>query len=582
MSEQPSADSRGLQYRDVSVAFRVRSGAAAGRGRGERGRGEPDWREVVHSVSLSVPRGRVVALVGESGSGKSVLAMSALGLLPTTARVSGSIMLDGVELVGAPAEELRSLRGSAIGSIFQEPMTAFDPLFRVGNQIAEAITAHRSVPDVRGAVLDLLRAVGLRDVERIYASYPHQLSGGQLQRCMIAMAISNNPDVLIADEPTTALDVTVQAGILDLLRVTRERTDSGILLITHDMGVVADIADEVVVLRDGSVLERAPVAELFARPQHEYTKMLLAAVPSLGGSRPGSEGSGSGREREATGSRETSGDTVISLRDVAVIYPGKSEPAVSDITLSIRAGETLGLVGESGSGKSTIARAVTGLIPVSHGSITLAGVTLCRSEPGGGMWFAPRSEVRKAQSELGIVFQDPASSLNPKRTIAEAIAEPLKVHTDLGRAARLKRANELLDAVKLSGLGSRYPNQLSGGQRQRVAIARAIALDPKVLVADEPTSALDVSVQAGIIELLRELQERIGFGCLFISHDLAVIEQVANEVAVLHKGRIIEHGPTADVLGNPRDPYTQRLLAAVPVADPALQAERRAARPSTV
>lgn len=580
MSEQPSADSRGLQYRDVSVAFRVRSGAAAGRGRGERGRGEPDWREVVHSVSLSVPRGRVVALVGESGSGKSVLAMSALGLLPTTARVSGSIMLDGVALVGAPAEELRSLRGSAIGSIFQEPMTAFDPLFRVGNQIAEAITAHRSVPDVRGAVLDLLRAVGLRDVERIYASYPHQLSGGQLQRCMIAMAISNNPDVLIADEPTTALDVTVQAGILDLLRVTRERTDSGILLITHDMGVVADIADEVVVLRDGSVLERAPVAELFARPQHEYTKMLLAAVPSLGSAASGDAALGSAAQAAESGrGRE---DTVISLRDVAVTYPGKSEPAVSDITLAIRAGKTLGLVGESGSGKSTIARAVTGLIPVSHGEITLAGVTLCRSEPGGGMWFAPRSEVRKAQSELGIVFQDPASSLNPKRTIAEAIAEPLKVHTDLGRAARLKRANELLDAVKLSGLGSRYPNQLSGGQRQRVAIARAIALDPKVLVADEPTSALDVSVQAGIIELLRELQERIGFGCLFISHDLAVIEQVANEVAVLHKGRIIEHGPTADVLGNPRDPYTQRLLAAVPVADPALQAERRAARPSTV
>ena len=534
----------------------------------------------MHSVSLSVPRGRVVALVGESGSGKSVLAMSALGLLPTTARVSGSIMLDGVELVGAPAEELRSLRGSAIGSIFQEPMTAFDPLFRVGYQIAEAITAHRSVPDVRGAVLELLQAVGLRDVERIYASYPHQLSGGQLQRCMIAMAISNNPDVLIADEPTTALDVTVQAGILDLLRVTRERTDSGILLITHDMGVVADIADEVVVLRDGSVLERAPVAELFARPQHEYTKMLLAAVPSLGSAASGDAASGSAAQAAESGrGRE---DTVISLRDVAVTYPGKSEPAVSDITLAIRAGETLGLVGESGSGKSTIARAVTGLIPVSHGEITLAGVTLCRSEPDGSEWMAPRSEVRKAQSELGIVFQDPASSLNPKRTIAEAIAEPLKVHTDLGRAARLKRANELLDAVKLSGLGSRYPNQLSGGQRQRVAIARAIALDPKVLVADEPTSALDVSVQAGIIELLRELQERIGFGCLFISHDLAVIEQVANDVAVLHNGRIVEHGPTADVLGNPRDPYTQRLLAAVPVADPALQAERRASRPSTV
>ncbi|MEV6842455.1 ABC transporter ATP-binding protein [Actinoplanes sp. NPDC051411] len=511
-------------------------------------------------VTFELRRGQVLALVGESGSGKSVTAMAVLGLLPGTATVTGSIELEGEELLGAPPDRLRALRGDRIGTIFQEPMTAWNPVFTVGNQIEEAIRAHRALSrsSVRARVRELLATVGLTDVDRIARSYPHELSGGQLQRAMIAMAISCDPVLLIADEPTTALDVTVQAGILDLLRDLRDRLGMAILLITHDMGVVADLADSAVVLRRGSIVEEAPVSSLFAAPAHEYTRELLSAVPSI---RPGSSSSVS--------------EPVASLRDVVVEYGGRRHVrALDGVTLEIQRGRVLGLVGESGSGKSTAGRALAGLVPVARGTVLVDGTDLGK---------VSRRGLRDLRADIGIVFQDPASSLNPRRTVADSIAEPLVVHRDLDAAAQRARVDELLEAVRLGPeLRDRYPYEMSGGQRQRVAIARALVLNPALLIADEPTSALDVSVQARILDLLESLQERFGFGCLFISHDLAVVGRLADRVAVMHQGRIVEEGPPSSVLLAPEDPYTRRLLAAAPVADPVEQASRRASRLSII
>ncbi|MEH1163887.1 ABC transporter ATP-binding protein [Micromonospora sp. CPCC 205539] len=529
----------------------------------------------VRDASFDLHGGRVLALVGESGSGKSVTAMATLGLLPATARVSGSITLAGTQLIGAEPRLLRDVRGGRIGTIFQEPMTALNPVFTIGDQVAEAIRAHRTV--TRGAaaarVLELLATVGLDDPTRVARSYPHELSGGQLQRAMIAMAISCDPVLLIADEPTTALDVTVQAGILDLLRDLRSRLDMAVLLITHDMGVVADVADEVVVLRDGQIVEQAAAAQLFSAPQHEYTQALLRAVPRLPELRLA--------EPEPTTPEPVAPpapDSTVLLRNVVVEYPGRrrgqSVRAVDDVSLHINPGEVVALVGESGSGKSTLGRALAGLVPVAAGTVTVAGIDVGRAARRA---FHGR-DLRDFRSRLGIVFQDPASSLNPRRTIGASIAEPLALHTDLRPDAQRRRVDELLEAVELpTRLRDRHPHEMSGGQRQRVAIARAIALDPALLIADEPTSALDVSVQARILELLRSVQLRFGFSCLFISHDLAVVEQLADRVAVLHRGRVVEEGPAATVLRAPRHPYTSRLLAAAPVADPTQQALRREA-----
>jgi len=515
--------------------------------------------EAVRGVAFGLRRGRVLALVGESGSGKSATALAALGLLPATATVTGSIRLSGEELVGAGRTTLQEIRGGRIGTVFQEPMSALNPMFTVGDQIAEAIRAHRDVPKKAAAlrVQELLELVELP--ASVARAYPHELSGGQLQRAVIAMAVSCDPAVLIADEPTTALDVTVQAGILDLLRDLRERLGTAILLITHDMGVVADLADDVVVLRDGLVVEQAPVEQLFAQPAHDYTQALLAAVP--GRSTPDSSG-------------VPAGSPVVQLRDVTIEYAGRHGrhvTAVDGVTLDIAAGEILGLVGESGSGKTTVGRAIAGLVRVGSGSLTVAGIDVAAARGN------PR-RLREVRSRLGIVFQDPASSLNPRRTVADSIAEPLLLHSSLRAEALSAKVDTLLDAVQLvRTVRDRYPHELSGGQRQRVAIARAIALDPALLIADEPTSALDVSVQARILDLLRDLQRTLGFACLFVSHDLAVVEQLADRVAVMHRGRVVESGPTASVLTSPSDPYTQRLLAAAPVADPVRQRSRRAA-----
>jgi peptide/nickel transport system ATP-binding protein len=521
----------------------------------------------VDDVSFELQRGRVLALVGESGSGKSATAMSILGLLPPSATVDGSVRLEGDELLGADAGYLRRVRGGRIGTIFQEPMSAFTPAYRVGWQIAEAITAHEpriARAALRERVLDLLSSVGLPEPARTAAAFPHELSGGQLQRAMIAMALSCSPVALIADEPTTALDVTVQAGILELLRSLRDTRDTAVLLITHDMGVVADLADDVVVLRAGRVVETGPVDRIFDAPDADYTRELLAAVPKLDRLRTSDRAVGTEHVALAD-------DIAAEAREARIVYGGRGlrggVVAVEGASFRIPRGRTFGLVGESGSGKSTLGRAFAGLLPLRSGSITVAGTDLAR---------ASGARLRNLRSTLGYVFQDPASSINPRSLVGDAITEPLRLHTRQSADERRARALELLDAVRLpSATVDRFPHELSGGQRQRVAIARAIALNPTLLIADEPTSALDVSVQASVLELLAELQRDFGFACLFISHDLAVVKELADEVAVMRRGVLVETGPSGRVLTAPEHPYTRRLLAAAPVADPVEQRARR-------
>ena len=566
-------------------------------------------------INLDLIKGQVLALVGESGSGKSVTAMGALGLLSANALVSGSAVLDcchqNQELVGAAREILDQVRGEHVGVIFQEPTTALDPLFTIGDQIAEAIAIHgegkgkRTTPRqrraVRTQVLNALSRAGLggdqRETERIADSYPHQLSGGQLQRACIALATANHPSVLIADEPTTALDVTVQAEILDLLRQLASE-GVAVLLITHDMGVVADVADAVAVMRQGRIIERGDVRTIFASPSHDYTRQLLAAVPRLNSLRGGAGGgAGSGADTgadvsgaglakvaavnsddaasEGDGVASRAGDSaqpLVHIENLDVVYRNgrRQVHAVRGVSFDIARGQVLGLVGESGSGKSTIAGTLTGLVPIHSGSVQVDGLEVAG---------ASGRKLRGVRSQTGIVFQNPASSLNPRRSVGASIGQPLQLHTNLTNAQRRQRVNELLEAVRLpASMAQRYPHEMSGGQRQRVAIARALALQPQLLIADEPTSALDVSVQAVVLELLASLQHELGFACLFVSHDLAVVEQVASQVVVLRQGQVVEAGKTTKVLSAPSDPYTQALVAAVPVPDPIIQAQRRAKR----
>lgn len=539
-------------------------------------------------INLDLIKGQVLALVGESGSGKSVTAMGALGLLSANALVSGSAVLDcchqNQELVGAAREILDQVRGEHVGVIFQEPTTALDPLFTIGDQIAEAIAIHgegkrkrttlRQRRAVRTQVLNALSRAGLggdqRETERIADSYPHQLSGGQLQRACIALATANNPSVLIADEPTTALDVTVQAEILDLLRQLASE-GVAVLLITHDMGVVADVADAVAVMRHGRIIERGDVRTIFASPSHDYTRQLLAAVPRLNSLRGGAGDAAS--EGDGVASRVgDSAQPLVHIENLDVVYRNgrRQVHAVRGVSFDIARGQVLGLVGESGSGKSTIAGTLTGLVPIHSGSVQVDGLEVAG---------ASGRKLRGVRSQTGIVFQNPASSLNPRRSVGASIGQPLQLHTNLTNAQRHQRVNELLEAVRLpASMAQRYPHEMSGGQRQRVAIARALALQPQLLIADEPTSALDVSVQAVVLELLASLQHELGFACLFVSHDLAVVEQVASQVVVLRQGQVVEAGKTTKVLSAPSDPYTQALVAAVPVPDPIIQAQRRAKR----
>jgi len=546
-----------LRTTDLGVSFSTESGTV----------------DAVRGVSLSVAPGETLALVGESGSGKSTVALAAMGLLSGNATASGSAVVAGHEVVGAPEPALRALRGSTVSMVFQEPATALDPLTRVGAQIAEVIRNHRDVSASAAAAeaVDLLRRVGIPDPESRTRSFPFQLSGGQRQRVVIAMAIANAPKLLIADEPTTALDVTVQAEILELLRALAVETGTGVLLVTHNMGVVADFADRVAVMLQGEIVETGGVEDVLLRPEHEYTKRLLAAVPRLdvAGDRPAAPVTDA--ETEPVG--RPGAAPVVDLRDVSVTFGrgARAVHALAGIDIAVHAGETVGLVGESGSGKSTAARVALGLIKPTSGTVSLFGQDL-RTAKG--------RDRRALRSGIGVVLQDPVASLDARMSVAECIAEPLAVHRrGMSSADRRRRIDEVLDAVRLPRtLASRAPRELSGGQRQRVSLARALVLEPRLLVADEPTSALDVSVQETVLEVLGELQDDLGFACLFVSHDLAVVQHFAERVVVMRQGVVEEQGTTGTTLLHPTTDYTRRLLAAVPVPDPVLQRQRRTER----
>ena len=521
------------------------------------------WINAARDVNYVVRPGEVLAIVGESGSGKTVTSMSLLGLLPGNSRSTGSVKLHGREVLGMPENELYRIRGSRIAVIFQEPMTAFNPVYKIGFQMIESLRTHfiMSPAEAKVRALELLGLVEMPDPEKAFNSYPHQLSGGQRQRAMIAMAISCDPDLLIADEPTTALDVTIQAEILDLLRELHHRLDSAIIIITHDLGVVADIADNIIVMREGVVVERGTVDEVFNHAQHAYTKQLLAAVPHLG-------------VTEAADRAVVTENPLLVLDNASIDYPSLGRVpafrAVDGASFKIYPGEVVGLVGESGSGKTTVGRAIVGLLPFAEGTANLLGREL----------VGIKSDVlREVRREIGIVFQDPGASLNPRWPVGQSIGEPLELSGTVSRATIGQRVEELLDQVELPrSFRNRYPHELSGGQRQRIGIARALALSPKLLIADEPTSALDVSVQARVLDLFEKLQADLGFACLFISHDLAVVDRLSDRIIVMNLGKLVEQGPTDEILRNPREDYTKRLIAAVPVPDPAEQKARREAR----
>jgi peptide/nickel transport system ATP-binding protein len=533
--------------------------------------------KAVDDVSLRVAPGEVLAIVGESGSGKTVTAKTILGLLPETATASGAIILrnrengDEVDVISIDKRRLREVRGTDVAMVFQEPSTALNPVYTVGWQIAEGLRAHGklSAKEATAKAVEILERVGIPEPEKRVKYYPHQFSGGQKQRIVIAMALVLNPGLIVADEPTTALDVTVQAEILDLLRRCRDEFGAAIVLITHNMGVVADLADRVAVMYQGKVVEEADARTLFASPQDDYTKALLASVPKVG------QGLSSTQDRAAARTSDWStAAPVVKAEGLRIQYPGRlGQPgfvAVDDVSFEIRAGEVLGLVGESGSGKTTIGRAIGGLTKVTGGSLKVLGIELNG---------ARERRFRPVRSDIGFVFQDPASSFNPLLTIADCVAEPLVVHGRASSPAAARgRVDDLLEAVQLPrSYGDRFPHELSGGQRQRASLARALALEPTLLIADEPTSALDVSVQARVLELFAELQKEFGFAALFISHDLAVVDLLADRIAVLHRGKLVEEGTGAQVLGAPREAYTQRLLASLPVPDPVEQARRREA-----
>ena len=533
---------------------------------------DTDDPPAVDDVSFSISGGEVLALVGESGSGKTVTALALLGLLPASAAASGSVQLTDAPLA-RPAHEQpnlllageaawRGVRGHRVAMIFQEPQTALNPVRSVGWQIAEALRAQRSLSraQIRARVVELLELVGIEDAARRARDYPHQLSGGQKQRVVIALALAGEPTLLIADEPTTALDVTVQAEILHLLVQLRDRLDMAILLITHNMGVVASMADRVLVMRRGRMVERGEVVSLFVSPFTPYTRELLAAVPRL--PEPGTVRAGdapSGTEQPETPSR-----SVLELDRVTLDYPGRlGRPAfraLHAVSVAVGAGRVVGVVGESGSGKSTLAKAATGQLPLSDGWVCLLGQQLGT--------IGPR-QLRGLRAGLGVIHQDPATTLDPLLSVGDSVAEPLVVHRQAAGADLRRRVRRLLDDVGLPEKAERrLPHELSGGQRQRVALARALALRPALLVADEPTSALDVTVQASILRLFADLQAEFGFACLFISHDLAVINEVSDQVLVLRHGQAVEFGTAGEVLTRPQSPYTQALLDAVPIPDP--------------
>lgn len=544
MSNQPA-----LSVENLKVAFATDRGIV----------------NAVSGVNLEVKPGEILAVVGESGSGKSVTARTAMGLLPETATTSGAVIVNGHDILKLDAEQLRAARGRDMAMVFQEPSTALNPVYTVGWQIMEGLRAHTPKGQkfdqkaARAKAIEILGRVGLPEPEQRVDYYPHQLSGGQKQRVVIAAALVLGPALIIADEPTTALDVTVQAEILDLLRESRDLTGAAIMLISHNMGVVANLADRVAVMYQGKLVEQAPVDELFANPHHPYTKKLLAAVPKI-------------NSKSAKASVVAKGEPTVVAKGLEVVYPGSlgrsGFRAVDGVSFEINQGEVVGLVGESGSGKTTIGRSLVGLVKATGGELSVLGTNVVGAKP---------AVFHRMADQIGFVFQDPATSFNPLATIGEAIAEPILVH---GVASTYEQAKptvqDLLESVQLPReFADRFPHELSGGQRQRASFARALALKPKLVIADEPTSALDVSVQATVLQLFAKLQREYGFACLFITHDLAVVNQVASRLLVMHRGKLVEQGPTIDVLTKPAEDYTKKLVASSPVADPAVERAKR-------
>ncbi len=562
-----------LSVSNLTTAFRV----------------EGVWKPVVRNVSFDIAPKETVAVVGESGSGKSVTALSIMRLTPAgNSRVEGSVKLNGRELLTLPNAEMRKIRGDDMAMIFQEPMTSLNPVLTIGFQIAESLILHRGMSrsEAEAEVVRLLEKVRIPAAKSRFNEYPHRFSGGMRQRVMIAMALACKPKLLIADEPTTALDVTIQAQILQLIKLLQEEEGMSVLFITHDMGVVAEIADRTVVMYNGEAVETGQTPDIFARAKHPYTRSLLSAVPKLGAM--------TGKTRpmrfpvvdRATGESDVPvevPDTVEAAARPVLEVSGLTTRfdirggilsrvtgrvhAVENVSFSVQGGETLALVGESGCGKSTTGRSVMRLIEPIAGSVLLDGVDMLTLD---------QTALREQRKRMQMIFQDPFASLNPRMNVGTAIAEPLIINKLATRTQAREQVDELLRRVGLNpDMANRFPHEFSGGQRQRICIARALAVEPRLIVADESVSALDVSVKAQVINLMLELQARMKLAYLFISHDMAVVERVSHRVAVMYLGEIVEIGPREAIFGNPQHPYTKRLLAAVPVADPTRRHDKR-------
>ena len=562
-----------LSIRNLTTSFRV----------------DGEWRSVVDNLSFDVGAGETVAVVGESGSGKSVTALSAMRLLPqANSRTEGEILFGGDNLLTLPEDRMRHLRGNELAMIFQEPMTSLNPVLTIGFQIGETLKYHRGLDPqaARAESLRILERVRIPGAARRLDDYPHQLSGGMRQRVMIAMSLACRPHLLIADEPTTALDVTIQAEILELIKMLQEEEGMAVIFITHDMGIVAETADRVVVMLKGKKVEEGQTAALFRAPQHPYSRALLAAVPRLGAMRDEVEPKPFAIIDPQTGlpipppqcdlSVDATSKPLLEVKNLVTSFDVRSGlfasvtarvHAVENVSFDLRAGETLALVGESGCGKSTTGRSVLRLVEPRAGQVLFDGEDVGALDKEG---------LRRARQNMQMIFQDPFASLNPRKSVGAAIAEPIIVHGLAGPVEARERVAELLRRVGLSpDMADRYPHEFSGGQRQRLCIARALALKPKLIVADEAVSALDVSIKAQVVNLMMELQAEMGLAYLFISHDMAVVERVSHRVAVMYLGEIVEIGPRQSVINNPAHPYTRKLMAAVPVPDPERRAMRR-------
>ncbi|WP_323010823.1 ABC transporter ATP-binding protein [Paracoccus sp. (in: a-proteobacteria)] len=569
MTAMQSAEHPLLQVSDLTVGFR-------------RG---ADWNDVVRNVGFSVHGGETLAIVGESGSGKSVTSMALMQLLPREGtRISGQAMFRGSDLLQLGERQMERIRGDRISMIFQEPMTSLNPVMTIGAQIAEAILMHRRVSpsEARAEALAMMDRVRIPSAKSRYDAYPHQFSGGMRQRVMIAAALACQPDLLIADEPTTALDVTIQAQVLSLIKELQAESGMGVIFITHDMGVVAEVSDRTLVMYHGDVIEAGTTEQIFRNPSKTYTRALLSAVPRLGSM----AGKGaptpypifdiaSGKVTEPVARPDTlhpEPPYLLEVRDLSKRFAIQSKlfkrtvarvHAVEGVNFTLRRGETLSIVGESGCGKSTTGKLITGLHPKDSGQITLAGRDL---------QAIPAAE---RAHDIQMIFQDPYASLNPRLRVGEAITEPLRIHGKVSAAEERQIAASLLGRVGLKpDMAGRYPHEFSGGQRQRICVARALAMKPKVIVADEAVSALDVTMKTQVVNLMMDLQQEMGLGFVFISHDMAVVERISHRIAVMYLGEIVEIGPRAAIFDNPRHPYTRRLLGAVPVPDPARRHQR--------